>query len=134
LGEQKKSHAIAATAEEAKINRLPLSAQGSGAGSLPRKAWYVLPSIWGAVFTSILAPLVVELIRMRINNRRRNRSKGKPTASAPSVQRLERIRVSKSGAIPMLLVPAYPERQKQGSAARRHGAELERQTGDAGAT
>jgi hypothetical protein len=115
LVEQKKSHAIAETPEEAKIKPLAVSAQASGAGSLPRKAWYVLPSIWGAVFTSILAPLVVELIRMRMNNRRRNRSKSKPTASPPSAQRLERFRVSKSGAIPMLLVPAYPELRGPGS-------------------
>jgi hypothetical protein len=122
LVEQKKSHAIAETPEEAKIQPLAVSGQASGAGSLPRKAWYVLPSIWGAVFTSILAPLVVELIRMRMNSRRRNRSKGKPTASPPSAQRLERIRVSKSGAIPMLLVPAYPDPQAPGSDTKRQQA------------
>jgi hypothetical protein len=124
LVEQKKSHAIEAKPEEAKIKPLALTAQPSEAGSLPKKAWYVLPSIWGAVFTSILAPLVVELIRMRMNIRRRARSRGKPTASPPSVHRVERIRVSKSGAIPMLLVPAYPDPQASGSDTPRQDGDL----------
>jgi hypothetical protein len=70
LGEQKKSDTREAKPEEARVKPLALSAPASGAGSLPRKAWYLLPSIWGAIFTSILAPLVVELIRMRMNQRR----------------------------------------------------------------
>lgn len=44
---------------------------------LPRQAWYLLASIWGALFAYIVAPLVVDSIRRRMKTRHRHSSKRK---------------------------------------------------------
>lgn len=44
------------------------------------KVWYFIVSIWGAVFTSVLAPLVVDILRQRLKGRRQHRSKATRTS------------------------------------------------------
>jgi len=41
---------------------------------LPRDVWYIFATVFGAVFTSILAPVVVEIIRGRIARHHANQT------------------------------------------------------------
>jgi hypothetical protein len=78
-------------------------------GRLPKdsreRCWYLLASVGGAVFTCILAPVVVEIIRRRINAGRQHRPSGQPTRSLPSAHPRPGRRRPTSSAVPMLLVP-----------------------------
>lgn len=82
----------------------PLESAGEGDGGrtepsnpgqlshdFPKQAWYLLVSIWGALFTYIVAPLVVEFIRTRMKAGRRNRSRCKPRPIPPSVGRWHHV-------------------------------------------
>jgi hypothetical protein len=51
---------------------------GQQSKDVPAQAWYLLASIWGALFTYIVAPLVVDFIRSRMKAGRRHRSRRKP--------------------------------------------------------
>lgn len=52
----------------------------------PGRSWYFLASVGGALFTCILAPVVVEVVRARINNRARAAAE-KREQSTPAAQR-----------------------------------------------
>jgi hypothetical protein len=60
--------------------------------SLPRgfsnQAWYLLASMWGAMFTYIVAPLAVEYLRRRMKSGRRLRAHNNRLPTSPSVEKL----------------------------------------------
>lgn len=53
------------------------SSRGPSLPDLPKQAWYFLASMWGALFTYIVAPLIVEYFRVHLQDRRIKRAKRK---------------------------------------------------------
>jgi hypothetical protein len=54
---------------------------------LPRQLWYFIASICGATFTYVLAPLVLDVLRRLLKNRRLRRSRAVRTLLPSAAQR-----------------------------------------------
>jgi hypothetical protein len=83
----------------------------------PRQAWYLLASLWGALFTAIVAPLVVAFIRSRMKNGRRRWSRGAAAPLPPPANRLHRVALPATRPT-LLLVGRHPDQQGAGSVAK----------------
>jgi hypothetical protein len=55
---------------------LPVREQSKASDAPSKEAWYLLASMWGAVFTYIVAPLVVHFITNRKDYAREHRPAG----------------------------------------------------------
>jgi hypothetical protein len=77
---------------------------------LSRQVWYFIASLWGAVFTYVLAPLVVDILRRHLKERRQGRS-GIPPPAYLSKKDLCDVVAGRPN--------ASPERQQRGKPARR---------------
>jgi hypothetical protein len=80
-----------------------------------RQIWYIMASLWGAVFTYILAPLVVDILRRRLKERRLRRSKTAPSS----------LPAAKYGS----LIIAVPTTARHARAPLRHEGEALSRTG-----
>jgi len=67
-GEAPKKKAVEKSIAANPPDKVPLS-------GIPRDVWYAIATIFGALFTSILAPIAVEIVRERMANARQQTAK-----------------------------------------------------------